>query len=106
MKVRTMHVACALMLVMVIAHAAHSPPWRGPSAMGVSNEKNLPLKWSAEVNITWKVALPSWSGSTPIIWRDQIFLNVADGDSLYLWCVDRTKGTVVWKKLLGGGNHK
>ncbi len=50
--------------------------------------------------------MPEWSGSTPIIWRDRIFLNVAEGDDLYLWCVDRTKGTMLWKKLLGSGNVK
>ncbi|MFZ0750733.1 MAG: PQQ-binding-like beta-propeller repeat protein, partial [Pyrinomonadaceae bacterium] len=49
---------------------------------------------------------PEWSGSTPIIWRDRIFLNVAEKDELYLWCVDRAKGTMLWKKLLGSGNVK
>lgn len=31
-------------------------------------------------------------------------MNLAEGNDLYLWCVDRGKGTRVWKKLLGGGN--
>jgi outer membrane protein assembly factor BamB len=48
--------------------------------------------------------MPERSGSTPIIWRDRIFLNVAEGNDLYLWCVDRTKATMLWKKLLGSGN--
>jgi outer membrane protein assembly factor BamB len=52
------------------------------------------------------LALPAWSGSTPIIWGEKIFLNVAEGDNLYLWCVDRSKGTPIWKKLLGSGNTK
>ena len=25
--------------------------------------------------------------------------------SLHLWCVDRAKGTILWKRPLGGGNH-
>jgi outer membrane protein assembly factor BamB len=33
-------------------------------------------------------------------------LNVAEANDLYLWCVDRTKGTMLWKKLLGSGNVK
>ena len=89
-----------------VARADNWPQWRGPSLNGTSAEKNLPLKWSAEENVTWKLALPSWSGSTPIIWGDKIFLNIADGDDLYLWCVDRAKGTPIWKKRLGGGNTK
>ena len=82
------------------------PQWRGPNLNGVSNEKNLPLRWSTKENIDWKLALPSWSGSTPIIWGDRIFLNVAEGNDLSLWCVEKTKGTVLWKKPLGGGNTK
>ena len=30
-------------------------------------------------NVSWKLALPAYSGSTPIIWGDTIFLNVATG---------------------------
>ncbi len=86
--------------------AANWPQWRGPFLNGLSKEKNLPVHWSTEENITWKLALPSWSASTPIIWKNSIFLNVADGNDLYLWCVERTEGTPVWKKLLGNGNVK
>lgn len=86
--------------------AENWPQWRGPNLNGVSLEKNLPVSWSPTENIAWKLEMPAWSGSTPIIWEDRIFLNVADGDHLYLWCVDRKQGTVLWKKLLGGGNVK
>jgi outer membrane protein assembly factor BamB len=89
-----------------IAYADNWPQWRGPTMNGVSTEKNLPLRWTTEQNIVWKLALPGLSGSTPIIWRDKVFLNVADGDDLYLWCVDRATGTLAWKKLLGNGNVK
>ncbi len=95
-----------ILLSLTIAYAENWPQWRGPSLNGVSAEKNLPLKWSAEDNIAWKLAMPGLSGSTPIIWNDRIFLNVAEGDDLYLWSVDRTKGTLIWKKLLGAGNVK
>ena len=50
--------------------------------------------------------MPAWSGATPIIWEDYIFLNVADGNDLFLWCVDRNGGHPVWKSRLGGGNAK
>jgi outer membrane protein assembly factor BamB len=82
------------------------PQWRGPDMNGVSREKNLPLNWTTEENVAWKLALPGLSGSTPIVWRDRVFLNVAEGDDLYLWCVDRTKGALAWKKQLGSGNVK
>ena len=85
------------------------PAWRGPSANGVSTEKGVPLKWSTTENVAWKLEMPSRSGATPIIWDNHIFLNVATemraGD-LELWAVDKTKGSVLWKKPLGGGNNQ
>jgi outer membrane protein assembly factor BamB len=86
--------------------AENWPQWRGPQLNGISGETNLPVRWSKTANITWKLALPAWSGSTPVIWGDRIFLSVADGSDLYLWCVDRTRGVPLWKQRLGGGNAR
>ena len=92
--------------------AENWPQWRGPTLNGISAEKNLPLSWSRVANITWKLPMPAWSGSTPIVWGDLVFLNVADdlkmsqGVNLHLWCVDRTTGAVRWQRPLGTGNHQ
>jgi outer membrane protein assembly factor BamB len=106
MSKRFPHVLVVIVFLLSVARAENWPQWRGPNLNGVSSEKNLPAKWTAEENVAWKLPMPGWSGSTPVIWRDRVFLNVADADSLYLWCVDKTNGTVVWKKLLGTGNVK
>ena len=98
-----------LFLVTCIAaplQAENWPAWRGPSANGISRETNLPSRWSKTENITWKLDLPEWSGSTAIIWGEHIFLNVAQGTDLHLWAVDRTKGQPIWKRHLSGGNHQ
>ena len=88
------------------AHADNWPQWRGPFLNGTSLEMELPSKWSREENIRWKLELPSLSASTPIVWEDRIFLNVADSKELQLWALDRNDGTVLWKGLLGDGNEK
>jgi len=106
MRHRIVQVMAIILFSITLARAENWPQWRGPSLNGVSTEKNLPAKWTTEENIAWKLAMPEWSGSTPIIWRDRIFLNVAEGNDLYLWCVDRTRAAVLWKKLLGSGNVK
>ena len=90
----------------VVVRADNWPQWRGPYLNGTSAEKNLPVRWGTDDNVTWKLQMPSWSGSTPIIWGDRVFLNIAEGDDLYLWCIDRNRGLQVWKKRLGGGNTK
>jgi len=93
-------------------HAENWPQWRGPSLNGVSTERSLPIRWSKTENVTWKLDLPAWSGSTPIVWGDHVFLSVAEdlrqqnGDNLFLWCIDRGKGTVLWRRPLGSGNHQ
>jgi outer membrane protein assembly factor BamB len=92
--------------VTAAAGAENWPQWRGPDLNGVSHETNLPVHWTRYDNIAWKLPLPSRSGATPIIWGDRIFLNIADEDNLFLWCVDRTRGGVLWKKFVSEGNYK
>ncbi len=53
---------------------AHWPQWRGPNGNGVAEALNLPVSWSDEKNVVWKTELPSWSGSSPIVWSDRIFV--------------------------------
>ena len=88
------------------ASAENWPQWRGPSLNGVSTEKNLPVKWTTDENVVWKVPMPGVSGATPIIWRNHIFLNVADNGNLFLWAIDKTRGEILWKRPLGGGDEK
>ena len=106
MNRRFVSTALATLLLVSLASADNWPQWRGPHLNGICDEKNLPTRWSSEENITWKLAMPSWSGSTPIIWGDIIFLNVAEGDDLFLWAVGRKKGDILWKKRVGAGNVK
>lgn len=106
MKSRITQLCIVVFLLATVAHAENWPHWRGPNLNGLSAEKNLPVRWSPEENIVWKLPLPGLSGSTPIIWGDLIFLNVAEGDNLFFWCIDRKKGDVLWKKPMGAGNVK
>ncbi|HZM92296.1 MAG TPA: PQQ-binding-like beta-propeller repeat protein [Vicinamibacterales bacterium] len=103
------HVVMALsmsMLAIASIAAEDWPQWRGPMLNGTSSEKNLPIRWSTTENVTWKLAMPERSGSTPIVWGDHVFLNVGEGSNLALWAVDRTSGAVRWKRPLGGGNRR
>ena len=62
--------------------------WRGPDANGVSKSANPPLHWGENKNIRWKVPMEGDGMSTPIIWKDKIFLlsaiNTGKIDPLYL----------------------
>jgi len=87
------------------AAAGNWPHWRGPTYNGVSDETGLPVTWSTTGNIHWKLDLPGRSGSTPIVWEDQIFVLVTEGSQIELWSVDRATGSRNWTRPLGGGNR-
>ena len=75
----------SFLLSAALLSAAESnwPGWRGPSSNGVSAEKNVPLEWSPENNIAWKVELPGRGNSSPIVWGGKIFLTAEiEGDTV------------------------
>ena len=57
--------------------AENWPQWRGPNLDGTTSETGLPITWSDTENISWTLEMPAWTGSTPIIWDDTIFLTVS-----------------------------
>jgi outer membrane protein assembly factor BamB len=79
--------------------AENWPNWRGPENIGISREKNLPLKWSPTENVRWKVKLPEAGNSTPIVWGQRVFLTqpVAAENRRTLVCLDRKSGDVQWQ---------
>lgn len=106
MKTTISILALTVWLALFPASAAPDnwPHWRGPEATGSSDETGLPVRWSEAENIVWKLEMPAVSGSTPIIWGRHVFLNVGEGDDLWLWAVDRDRGEVLWRRPLGGRN--
>lgn len=95
-------------VAMVTLSAENWPQWRGPAMNGISSEKGLPVQWSTDENIAWKVPMPGRSGSTPIIWNETIFLNIGTQDGagdLELWALNRNDGKMLWKGPIAGGNH-
>lgn len=83
-------------------HGENWPAWRGPHGDGVSNEKNLPVSWSATKNVKWKVALPDIGNSTPIIWNEHVFLTQAldGGKRRALLAFHRADGSKLWQQEL------
>jgi outer membrane protein assembly factor BamB len=64
----------AVVLVGGMATAEDWPQWRGPHGDGTSRATGLPTEWGPEENIVWKTPLPSWSGATPVVWGDRVFV--------------------------------
>ena len=106
-EVKTLLALLAVLAGSSAALAADNwPQWRGPLLNGLSLETNLPVRWSKTEGLAWTLPMPAWTGSTPIVWGDRIFLNVAEGTNTFLWSVNRADGTVRWKRAVAGGNRQ
>ena len=83
-------------LLAPLSQADNWPHWRGANHDGVSAEKGLPVEWSEEKNIVWKLTLPGGSSATPAVWGDKIFLMAQDEKQISLLCVSKA-GKLLWK---------
>jgi len=81
------------------ASAGNWPGWRGPEGTGVSLEKDLPQTWGTNQNVRWRVALPGPSNSSPIAWRNRVFIaqTIKSQKRRTVLCFDRADGRQLWQ---------
>jgi outer membrane protein assembly factor BamB len=61
----------------LLAGEANWPQFRGPGALGITTNKDLPENWSASENVAWKAEISGRGWSSPIVWGDRVFLTTA-----------------------------
>ena len=63
------------------ARGENWPQFRGPTGLGYTEERDLPLTWNATTgeNIAWRAPLPKSDNpwSSPIVWGDRVFVMCA-----------------------------
>lgn len=81
------------------------PRWRGPSGQGVVDSGNYPDTWSDTQNVLWKVELPGRGNSSPIIWKERIFLTAGQdqGKRRTILCLNRADGKLLWETAAPAG---
>ena len=79
--------------------AKYWPRWRGPTGQGVVKGSSYPDSWNGPESARWKTAIPGKGNSSPIVFRDRIFLTTAydDGQRLSLLCYRRSDGKMLWE---------
>ncbi len=82
------------------------PQWRGPTHDSVCPTANLPTRWSNTEHVVWKTPLPGQGNSSPVIWKDAIFVTTHDTDRLLLLRIDRASGNIVWQREVGKGTPR
>ncbi len=82
------------------AGAENWPGWRGPRGDGSVEAGPLPVSWSVESDLVWKVPMPGTGHASPIIWGDRLFIVDAIEDSAerVLLCLDRATGKTLWQR--------
>lgn len=104
------------------------PQFRGEQSLGVGANNNLPAVWSTNQNVAWKITVPGWGWSSPIVWGDKIFVTsvIKDGEveqpkkglyfggerptastNLHHWmvyCFDWQDGKKLWEKQVHEGS--
>ena len=91
------------------------PGWRGPTGMGVTEARDLPITWGGKEqdNVLWKSPLPGTDGkpkfdhnqSSPIVWKDRVVLCMVywpEGGATsefpehHVACYNAQNGRLVW----------
>jgi len=101
-------VFAGLVLSAPVVHAQNWTRFRGKNGTGISEAKGIPTSWSPG-DYRWKVKLPGVGHSSPVIWKDRLFVTSAidRGAVRYLHCLDTDTGKTLWKRTTGlNESHK
>src|SRR5215510_15783519 len=89
--------------LMVVARAGAVETWwpqfRGPNCSGVSETARPPSAFGPGTNQLWKVAVPGGM-SSPVVWKDRIFLTTFDANKLEVHGYARKDGRQLWKQIV------
>lgn len=112
-----------------VIRAGDWPGWRGPTGLGYTDEKDLPLTWNSKKNenIIWKTLLhgggknnpdftsPGWS--CPIVAKNRVFITTAiwtdktltdkerrvTVNEHHVLCFDTADGKILWDTIVPAG---
>src|SRR5262249_4519957 len=75
------------------------PRFRGFDGAGISAATNVPIRW-AEGDVRWKTTLPGKGHSSPVFWKERLFVTSGDttnADRLIL-CLASGDGSLMWQR--------
>jgi outer membrane protein assembly factor BamB len=73
--------------------------FRGPNGNGVQPKTKAPIPWQAS-DVRWKIDLPGSGNSSPVVWKDRVYIFTAypDNASRELLAIDLKTGRTLWQK--------
>ena len=96
MMLRTLLLFVTVLLTSSLNANDYWNQFRGPTEDGHSPSERLPLTWSENENVSWKTPIHGKAWSSPVVWKDQIWLTTAtpDGKELYAIGVNAKSGKI------------
>jgi outer membrane protein assembly factor BamB len=97
---RTRITACWIALTVVVLMTAPAragdtwPAWRGGDGVGIADDENV----TTEHHVLWEYDFPGLGHSSPIVWKNALFLTTCDEDKRLLIHLDAKTGKEVWSK--------
>ena len=102
----------------IVQAQEHWPQWRGADHNSISSDTGVPTSWNETDNVIWRVKLPSWGGSSPVVWGDKVIVispaasdgkheggdRDPGGDAILVLCLSTKDGSTLWTYPLDTGN--
>ncbi len=75
------------------------PSFRGPGGLARASDGPWPTRWDglSGEGIVWKAAVPLSGRSSPVVWKDRIFLSGGDHQALEIYCFGAAGGDLLWR---------
>ena len=102
----------ALVLCAALTASSHAdsawPEFRGPygnghaGVSGDNESQGLPLNWSEDENVAWKIPIPHRGHSTPVVMNGQVWLTTASegGNDFFVIAIDAESGETLYSEQL------
>src|SRR5258706_199166 len=92
----------AILVLSMPAVAEDWPQFRGPSGQGISNARDVPIKWSASENVVWtqtNLGFMSVHGNagSPVLLDGMLIFNCDGARNPFIVALDANNGEVKWK---------
>jgi len=82
------------------ASSSHWSRFRGEGGNGIAPPGRYPTEFdeASGVNIDWKVPVSLPGASSPIVWKDRVFLTGANASARAVFCFDAETGEALWTR--------
>ena len=96
---------CTGICLLVSTARADWPQFRGPTGQGLADETELPVTWSSDSGVEWRVPVDGLGWSSPVVAGERIYLSsaVPDGETthnLVAECRSLADGSLLWRQSL------